>query len=281
MIDAVGAPVGHFAAGKVAPSHPAHPLPVERPRGGLIEPHVPIQPGGNRLLGKGRGGAGGGPRIIDRTHFQQLAQAAAANQLAADAVDGHRLLLRPDLQNAAVSADRVDQGPALLDVERQRFLGIDVLAGLASVDAGQHALKLARRHDHRVDVLAVEQLAIVLIDGPIAPFLGFEALGPRQVAIAQGDQLRVVGQLVQQQRGTTAHADRAHPGPIVRTRAGAIGVGDSCLAAVQPIARRLCSWSPCAIATCREPRTSKPRKGAIGPSIRTIASCSTARISTR
>ena len=62
----------------------------------------------------------------------------------------------------------VDQHAAFADVERQRLFGVDVLAGLAGVDAGQHPLELARADDHRVDVFAFQKLAVVLIDGPVA-----------------------------------------------------------------------------------------------------------------
>ena len=73
-----------------------------------------------------------------------------------------------------------------------------------------------RGDDHRVDVFAFEELAVVLIDGPVAFPLGLERLGPRQIAVAQGDDLPVLGQLIEQQSGPAADADRADGDPLVR-----------------------------------------------------------------
>ena len=175
-------------------------------------------PAGTGCSGRPCGGRRVGPGVVDRADFEHLAQPAAAHQFAGHAVHGHRALLRADLQHAVVAAHGVDQRPALAHVERERLFGVDVLARLAGVNAGQHALKLAGGHDHGVDILAVEQLAIVLIDGPIALRLGLEGLGPRQIAIAQRDDLRRLGQLLQQQRGPAADADRADRDAVVGPR---------------------------------------------------------------
>jgi hypothetical protein len=117
-------------------------------------------------------------------------QAAAANEFASDAVHFHRTLLGADLKHPIVMPHRVDQGSPLADVQGQRLLGIDVLARLAGVNAGDHALKLARRHDHRVDILAVENLAVILIDGPVSFVLRLEAFRTCDIAVAEGHDLR-------------------------------------------------------------------------------------------
>ena len=106
-----------------------------------------------------------------------LAQPAVADELAARLVDGHRPLLAADLEDAVVLAGRLDHQPAFADREAQRLFGVDVLAGLAGVDADQRPPVLGRGGDDRVDVLAVEELAIVL-HAEAAVFLrGFDGPG--------------------------------------------------------------------------------------------------------
>lgn len=148
-------------------------------------------------------------------NFEHLAQAAAANNFARHAIHRHRPLLRADLQHAVVVSHSVDQGSAFVDVKREGLFGVNVFAGLAGVNAGNNPLKFAGRDDHRVDVLAIEQPAIVLNDGPVGFVLGLEPLGPRQIAVAQADDLRRLGQLLQQETGPATDANRADPNPII------------------------------------------------------------------
>ena len=105
-------------------------------------------------------------------------------------------LLRADLENAPVFADRRDQETALIDVQRKGLFRINVLACLAGVNARQHPLKLLGGHDHRVDVLALEDCVIIRVDRPLAVVLGQELFGPRQVAVAQRHQLGVARAIV-------------------------------------------------------------------------------------
>ncbi len=83
------------------------------------------------------------------------------------------------------------------------------------MNAGDDPLKLAGRDDHRVDVFAIEQTAIVLHDGPRRPVLGLEAQGPLQIAVAKSDDFRVLGKLLQQKACPAADADRADPNAVV------------------------------------------------------------------
>ena len=53
----------------------------------------------------------------------------------------HGALLRTYLQDPLVSANKIDQHAAFVNPQREWFLGVDVLAGKAGVDTGQHALK--------------------------------------------------------------------------------------------------------------------------------------------
>ena len=59
--------------------------------------------------------------------------------------------------------DRLDHHPPLADRMRERLLAVDVLTGLAGVNAGEVVPVLGRGVDDHVHVLAIEQLAVVLI----------------------------------------------------------------------------------------------------------------------
>lgn len=214
----MGTPVGHLTAGKVTPTHPAHPRLVERAVGGLVEPLIPIQPRRHGFRGGRRRGGCGGVLVVDGPHLEEPAEAAVPHELAGEPVDRHRPLLRAHLEHAAVLSHGADERPPLLNVERERFLRVDILARHAGFDAGEHPLKLTRAHDHGVDVLVVEHAAIVLVDGPVRRPLGLVFLGPRQVAVAQGDDFRTLGKLVEQEPGPIADADGPHPDFVRRGR---------------------------------------------------------------
>ena len=89
--------------------------------------------------------------------------------------------------------------PGLRALERERLFSVDILARLTGMNAGQYTLKVAGRDDYGIDVLAVEQFVIVLIDGPVGVLFSFEGLGPRKIAIAQRDNLGGLGQLLEQE----------------------------------------------------------------------------------
>ena len=73
-------------------------------------------------------------------------------------------LLRAGLHDPLVLAGRIDHRAAFGDHQRQRLLAIDVLAALAGGDRRQCVPVVGRGDRHRVDVLAVQQLAIVAVD---------------------------------------------------------------------------------------------------------------------
>jgi len=125
--------------------------------------------------------------------------------------------LRTYLQDPLVSANKIDQHAAFVNPQREWFLGVDVLAGKAGVDTGQHALKRLGGHDDGIDVLALQELAMVLVDGPVSALVLSESLGQRQIAIAKGDNPACFGELFHQQGGTMTDADGAHADAVVRT----------------------------------------------------------------
>ena len=69
----------------------------------------------------------------------------------------------PSLEDALVLAHRLDHQPAFADRQAHRLFGIDVLAGLAGVDADQGPPVVGRGGDDGVNVLAIQQLAVVLV----------------------------------------------------------------------------------------------------------------------
>ena len=78
--------------------------------------------------------------------------------------------------------------------ERHRLLGIDVLAGLAGVDRVQRVPVVGRGGDDRVDVLAIQQLAIVLQCRTFGFGCGCGCLDPLAVDVAHGHDSCVFGQ---------------------------------------------------------------------------------------
>ena len=116
-------------------------------------------------------------------------------------------------------AHRFDQDPPFMDVQRQGLLRVDVFSGLAGLDAGQHPLEFGGGDDHRLDVSAIQHFPVVLVDRPVGFLVGLEGFGPGQIAVAQGDDLSVVGQLIEQQPCPVADADGADGDPPAGTRA--------------------------------------------------------------
>ncbi len=75
---------------------------------------------------------------------------------------GHRASLRARLQYATVSPNCFHQHASFAHGERQRFFQVDVFAGQAGLQGGQHVPVIGCRDDHGVDVRGIEQFAIVL-----------------------------------------------------------------------------------------------------------------------
>ena len=105
------------------------------------------------------------PRLIavpGQMHLVNLAELAATDDLSRLLKLRHAALLHADLHDAAVLVLRVDDGRPFGQVVRERLFDIHVLAGGAGVDRHRHVPMVGRGDQHGVDVLAVQQLAIVL-----------------------------------------------------------------------------------------------------------------------
>jgi hypothetical protein len=70
-------------------------------------------------------------------------------------------VLAPDLQDPRRLLHGVHEGGALVDRVGQRFLAVDVLAGIERVETRTHVPVIGRGDDDGVDVLAVEDAAVV------------------------------------------------------------------------------------------------------------------------
>src|SRR5262249_19246708 len=131
----MGAPVGHAAAGVVA-ERPKAPLGqrlvVGPPRRGA-EPHLPVEPVRDRLLRQVAlaGGAAAGDE--DRL---DLSAGAAPDQPRPVAVVAEHALAAAG-EDPAVTADRLDHGPAFADGQALGLLTINVLAGPTGGDGDQ------------------------------------------------------------------------------------------------------------------------------------------------
>jgi len=73
-------------------------------------------------------------------------------------------------------------------------------------------------HQDCVQILLLEELAVVLVDAPLG-LLGLGGLlGPLDEAVGGGGDLGRFGQLVDEEPGPAAHADHAHRDPLARPR---------------------------------------------------------------
>ncbi len=160
------APVAHHAAGIIPPEVEAE---VEAPRiegaqGRRAEPPVVVdalrRPG---LVGRIAQIAAHARRApgVPRVHATDLPELARAD--APHGLDEVRAaaLLEPDLDDALAGLRRGHDGAPLGDVVAERLFDVDILAGLHGAQRRDRVPMIGRRDNHRVDVLAVEDLAVV------------------------------------------------------------------------------------------------------------------------
>ena len=141
--------------------------------------------------------------------------AVAWTKLASEAVHFHRPLLRARLHDPIIFSRRTHERPPFTDRERQRLLAIDIFARLTREHAGQHMVRVGRTDDHRVDIFAVDQFAVVLHDVKFGrePFGG--RLRLRLIAIAHGDELSAGRHVVAMLIAARPHADDPHGDAVV------------------------------------------------------------------
>ena len=125
------------------------------------EPEIPVESRGRIAVGR-RAPSRILVLVVPDFHFRNLAQFARTDDLHRLLVVLAAVLLRADLHDAMVLLGGLNHGAAFTDGVRQRLLNVHILAGLAGVDRGQGMPVLVGRHDHRLDVLDLEQFAVVM-----------------------------------------------------------------------------------------------------------------------
>ena len=116
------------------------------------------------------------------------------------------------LSFAAASRDRA----ALVHGVGQRLLAVDVLAGLEGQHGGRRVVVVGRGDQHRVDVLLVEQLAVIDHEAGLGESLAHLA-GAVLVHVAQGHDFGSPGldELIDVPASLALDADDAHVQPLV------------------------------------------------------------------
>ena len=135
-------------------------------------------------------------------------------------------LLESDLHHALGIAHRGDQRRAFFDRVRDGLLAVDVFAGAHTGDGDGHVPVVGRGDHDGVDILTVEDLAVVEVGERVGGgVLGFGFQAARFINVAAGDDLVLFGelQLAQQILAASAGADGADPYAIVGAEDSAIG----------------------------------------------------------
>ena len=158
-----------------------------------------------------------------------VADVPAADQFAGAAEVVRRALLAAGLEDASVAPHRVDYRPRFADRQCQRLLAVNVLAGLGRLDRDDRVPVVGRGDDHRVDVVAGQQLAEVIVDSAIIgraaalllavmvvdSFAG--RFAPCRIDFAYGQDLDLaVSQVAfQMSAAHAAHADETERDPVI------------------------------------------------------------------
>ena len=147
------------------------------------EPEVPVE-ALRRLLGRR-----GGMRGVGVVPAADLADAPAATvaDVLRHVAARHRAPLGAELHHAAVAARGLHCPAALDHCHRERLLAVDVLARLARVDGVERVPVVGRADDHSVNVLPVEELAVVVVCLRPLPRDAMGVPQPALVHVAHGD----------------------------------------------------------------------------------------------
>ena len=185
VVNAPGADPADAVVVDEVPVEAAHQIVVGRLRRGA-QPHLVVQP--RRRIGRlGHGQAAPARHAhLDRV---QLSEVSVHGQLGGEAEVAAAALLGAELEHAPVAADRLAHGLALAGGERHGLLAVDVLAVAHGPDRVQGMPELGRGDEHRVDVVAGDQVAevgvrVAALVGAPADFVGVALLGPLAVRLA-------------------------------------------------------------------------------------------------
>ena len=131
------------------------------------------------------------------------------------------VMLGADLADAVVFLDGVADGQAFGQVQRHRLLQVDVLAGFAGRDGLQGMPMRGRGNDHGVELLVLQQLAVIL-EIPCTSFCNARAPVSRRFSSASQAAVTTTSgycaQLLRLDLPHVAAADDAEPDPLTGWR---------------------------------------------------------------
>jgi len=185
-IEEVDAVVGQLASAVVK-----EPAVVEAVTVGIVsglrrraEIEIPVDARGGRAIGRGPDAGGEHVAIDAAAGGDDVAELAGADNLRGLPAVGRGATVNADLDDALGLAGDVDDLAALDDGERERFLDVNVFARAAGVDAHEGVPVVGGGDHDGVDVVAVEDAAVVFIGvgGRAGGFDGAIAIGRDEVA---------------------------------------------------------------------------------------------------
>ena len=208
------APVRHRAAGifvEIAKGHMRLLLHILRRRRRTL-PHIPVETGGHGSFLERPLAATMRQPDID---VLELAQAAVADQLTGKAEILVTTLLAAGLENAFGFAHGFHQSFPFVDRQRERFLTVNILARLERGEIDQRVPMVGRAIDDEMNVIALEQLAEILVRLRVGPGLGrLREIG--LVHVAHRQHLTQRRRLARDAAPTSTAANERDAGPVIR-----------------------------------------------------------------
>ena len=164
------------------------------------------------------------PVGADKRH---LAQRAVRDQFLGVHVVLPTALLRAGLDHALALLDRGDQRRAFGQRVSDGLFAIHVFAGAHRVDGDRNVPVIRRRDHHRVDILPVEDLAMIGIIRRARGIPRFRAQAMRLVDVAEADDLRAlrVWRRCPADNRRAADSDAGDPDALIRAQYAAVRSG--------------------------------------------------------
>jgi hypothetical protein len=85
------------------------------------------------------------------------------------------------------------------------------------MNGAQHTGVVVSAYDHAIDILLVQQFAVVIEDAPVGLAAGRRIFCALAIAIGRSDDFGTLRQLVDQQIASVPDADHANPDSVVRS----------------------------------------------------------------
>jgi len=124
-------------------------------------------------------------------NFVDSAEPARLHQFASPDDVRHAPLLHADLHDPRMLGERIEDDFIFRHVVRERLLDIDILAGRHGRHGDRDMPVIGRRDQDRVNVLVIEQTAIIAVDSRLGIGELARLVQVRLIDIAQGSHPRV------------------------------------------------------------------------------------------